>query len=198
MKNPMNENNVNGFQELIWEYLSATRSFQPNTNVPLKMLGALLYLAKTRNLCQSSNIQSNDSAVLLYMDKSYVDTIAGTMSASWEEKGIYNIGICSRLSKDDFAYTIVSKYAKDLRKVSDPIDIFALAEKLIKWNLSSDDYLEIFDFAIQQYMTTIGKAYGEFSQPKEIGSQSHEFIMRFYIESICRNTFICHRNSSLY
>lgn len=168
MKNPMNENNVNGFQELIWEYLSATRSFQPNTNVPLKMLGALLYLAKTRNLCQSSNIQSNDSAVLLYMDKSYVDTIAGTMSASWEEKGIYNIGICSRLSKDDFAYTIVSKYAKDLRKVSDPIDIFALAEKLIKWNLSSDDYLEIFDFAIQQYMTTIGKAYGEFSQPKEM------------------------------
>ena len=168
MKNPMNENKVNGFQELIWEYLSATRSFQPNTNVPLKMLGALLYLAKTRNLCQSSNIQSNDSAVLLYMDKSYVDTIAGTMSASWEEKGIYNIGICSRLSKDDFAYTIVSKYAKGLRKVSDPIDIFALAEKLIKWNLSSDDYLEIFDFAIQQYMTTIGKAYGEFSQPKEM------------------------------
>lgn len=176
MKNPMNENKVNGFKELVWEYLSATRSFQPNTNVSLKMLGALLYLAKTRNLCQASNIQSNDPAVLLYMDKSYVDTFSGNMSASWEENGIQNVGICSRLQKDDNVYDIVSRYAKDLRKISDPIDIFSLAEKLISWDLSSDDYLEMFDFAIQQYMATLGKAYGEFSQPKEMTKLVAELI----------------------
>ena len=168
MNSPMNENKEKGFEELVWEYLSATSSFQPNTNISLKMLGALLYLAKTRNLCQASNIRSDNPALLIFMDKSYVETIAGTMSASWEEKGIYNIGIYSRLSKDDSAYTIVSNYAKDLRKVSDPIDIFLLAEKLTRWDLSSDDYLEMFDFAIQQYMSTKGKAYGEFSQPKEM------------------------------
>ena len=103
----MNGNKEKGFEELVWEYLSATSSFQPNTNISLKMLGALLYLAKTRNLSQASNIRSDNPALLIYMDKSYVETIAGTMSASWEEKGIYNIGIYSRLSKDDSAYTIV-------------------------------------------------------------------------------------------
>ena len=163
MKNPMNENKVNGLQELVWEYLSATRSFQPNTIVSLKMFGALLYLAKTRNLCQTFNIQSNDPDVLLFMDISYVDTLSGNTSTSWEEKGILNVGICSRLLKEDNAYTIISKYAKDLRKISDPIYVFSIAEKLIKWNLSSNDYLKMFDFAIQQYMATMGKAYGEFS-----------------------------------
>ena len=168
MKNPIIENKANGFQELVWEYLSATRSFQPNTNVSLKMFGALLYLAKTRNLCQDFNIESNDPAVLIFMDKAYVDTFSGNMSASWKEKGILNVGICSRLSKDDNAYATVSKYAKDLRKISDPINIFSLAEKLIKWNLRSNDYLEIFNFAVQQYTASLGKAYGKFSQPKEM------------------------------
>ena len=50
MKNPMIENKANGFQELVWEYLSATRMFQPHTNDSLKMFGALLYLAKIGNL----------------------------------------------------------------------------------------------------------------------------------------------------
>lgn len=168
MKNPMIENKVNGFQELVQEYFSATRMFQPNTNVSLKMFGALLYMAKTRNLCQEFNIQSNDPSVLLYMDKAYVATRSGNMSASWEEKGIFNVGICSRLSKDDNTYATLSKYAKDLRKISDPISIFSLAEKLIKWDLSSNDYLEMFDFAIEQFMATMGKAYGEFSQPQEM------------------------------
>ena len=168
MKNPMIENKVNGFQELVQEYFSATRMFQPNTNVSLKMFGALLYMAKTRNLCQEFNIQSNDPSVLLYMDKAYVATLSGNMSASWEEKGIFNVGICSRLSKDDNTYATLSKYAKDLRKISDPISIFSLAEKLIKWDLSSNDYLEMFDFAIEQFMATMGKDYGEFSQPQEM------------------------------
>lgn len=168
MKNPVNENKANGYNELVWEYLSATRSFQPNTNVSLKMLGALLYLAKTRNLCTATNIHSNDPSVLLYMDNSYIDTISGTMKSSWEEKGIENVGICSRLPKYDKLYNIVSNYAKELRKISDPIDIFSLAERLTKWDLYSEDYLEIFDFAIQQYVATMGKSYGEFSQPKEM------------------------------
>lgn len=168
MKNLMIENKANGFQELVWEYLSATRSFQPNTSVSLQMFGALLYLAKTRNLCQAYNIQSNDPTVLLFMDISYVDTFSGNMSASWEEKGILNVGICYRLPKDDNAYATISKYAKELRKISDPMYVFSIAEKLLKWDLTSNDYLDMFDFAIQQYMATIGKAYGEFSQPREM------------------------------
>ena len=176
MKNSMNENKVNGFQKLVREYLSATRSFQPNTNVPLKMLGALLYLAKTKSLHQTTNIQSNDPSVLLFMDKSYVDTFSRNMSASWEENGILNVGICAKFPKDNTIYAIVSKYAKDLRKVSDPIYIFSLAEKLIKWDLRSEDYLEMFDFAIQQYMATMGKAFGEFSQPKEMTKLVAELI----------------------
>ena len=168
MKNTMIENKANGFKNLVWEYLSATRSFQPNTSVSLHMFGALLYLAKTRNLCQLFNIQSNDPSVLLFMDISYVDTLSGNISTSWEEKGIRNVGICFNLPKDESVYAIISKYAKDLRKISEPMYIFAIAEKLIKWDLSSDEYLEMFDFAIQQYMATMGKACGEFSQPKEM------------------------------
>ena len=158
----------NNMQWLVVDFISATSMFQPNTNVSLKMLGSLLYLAKTKNLCQATNILSNDPAVLIYMDKSYVDAFGGDMSTSWEEKGINNVGICSRLPKDDNAYDIVSKYAKDLREVSDPISIFSFAENLIKWDLSSEDYLDMFDFAIQQYMATMGKVFGEFSQPKEM------------------------------
>lgn len=199
MKNSMNENKVNGFQELVWQYLSATRSFQPNTNMSLKMLGALLYLAKTRNLCQAYNIHSNDPSVLLFMDKSYVNTFSGNIGVSWDEKGILNMGICSRLPKEDNAYTIVSRYAKDLRMISDPIDIFSLAENLIQWNLNSDDYLEIFDFAIQQYMSTMGKAYGEFSQPKEMTklvanlvSSSCDFIFNPFAGTLSYATEIAH------
>ena len=184
MKNPMKENTVNGSQELVWKYLSATRSFQPNTFEALKMLGALLYLAKTRNLCQATNIQSDDPAVLLYMDKSYIDTLSGNMSASWEEKGIYNIAICSRLPKDDYAYELVSKHAKELRKVSDPIDLFSLAENLIKWGLNYDDYLEIFDLAIQKYVATMGRYIGEFSQPKEMTK-----LVANLISSSCESIF---------
>lgn len=184
MKNPMIENKANGFQELVWEYLSATRMFQPNTNDSLKMFGALLYLAKIGNLYQDFNVQSNDPTVLLYMDKAYIDTFSVNMSTSWEEKGILNVGICSRLSNDDNAYATVSKYAKDLRKISDPIYIFSLAEKLIKWNLSPNDYLEIFDFAVQQYTASMGKAYGEFSQPKEMTK-----LVATLISSTCDSIF---------
>ena len=167
MKNQMIENNVNGVKELVVEYMSETRSFQPNTNVSLKMLGTLLYLAQTKNLCQASNIDSNDSSLLLYMDLSYVDTFSGSMRASWEKKGIYNMGICSRLPKDDKLSDIVSHYAKELRKFNDPVEIFAFAEKLIRMNLTSEEYLEVFDFAIQQHAIAVGKLFGEFSQPKE-------------------------------
>lgn len=184
MKNTMIENKANGFKNLVWEYLSATRSFQPNTSVSLHMFGALLYLAKTRNLCQLFNIQSNDPSVLLFMDISYVDTLSGNISTSWEEKGIRNVGICFNLPKDDSVYAIISKYAKDLRKISEPMYIFSIAEKLIKWDLSSDEYLEMFDFAIQQYMATMGKACGEFSQPKEMTK-----LVAALISSSCDSIF---------
>lgn len=168
MKNQMSENKVNGVKEMVLKYMSETRSFQPNTNVSLKMLGTLLYLAKTKNLCQVSNIDSNDSSLLLYMDLSYVDTFSGSIRASWEEKGIYNMGICSKLPSEDKLAAIVSRYAKDLRKFNDPVKLFAFAEKLIRMDLTSEDYLEAYDFAIQQHATAAGKYFGEFSQPKEM------------------------------
>ena len=168
MKNQMIENKVNGVKEMVWRYMSATRSFQPNTNVSLKMLGVLLYLAKTKNLCQASNIDSNDSSLLLYMDLSHVDTFSGSMRASWEEKGIYNMGICSKLPNDDKLTEIVSHYAKELRKFNDTVELFAFAEKLIRMDWTSEDYLEAYDFAIQQYATTVDKLFGVFSQPKEM------------------------------
>ena len=168
MKNQMVENKVNGVKEMVWRYMSATRSFQPNTNVSLKMLGALLYLAKTKNLCQASNIDSNDSSILFYMDLSYADTFSGSIRASWEEKGIYNMGICSKLPNDDKLTEIISLYAKDFRKFNAPAELFAFAEKLIGMDLVSEDYLEAYDFAIQQHSTAFGKYFGEFSQPKEM------------------------------
>jgi len=184
MKNQMIENNVNGVKELVVEYMSETRSFQPNTNVSLKMLGTLLYLAQTKNLCQASNIDSNDSSLLLYMDLSYVDTFSGSMRASWEKKGIYNMGICSRLPKDDKLSDIVSHYAKELRKFNDPVEIFAFAEKLIRMNLTSEEYLEVFDFAIQQHAIAVGKFFGEFSQPKEFAQ-----LVAALISSSCDTVF---------
>lgn len=184
MKNQMVENKVSGVKELIWRYMSQTRSFQPNTNVSLKMLGALLYLAKTKNLCQASNIDSNDSSLLLYMDLPYVDTFSGSMRASWEEKGIYNMGICSRLSNDDKLSDIVSHYAKELRKFNDPVELFAFAEKLIRMDLTSEDYLEAYDFAIQQHATAVGKLFGEFSQPKEMTQ-----LVAALISSSCETVF---------
>lgn len=168
MKNQMVENKVNGVKEMVWRYMSATRSFQPNTNVSLKMLGALLYLAKTKNLCQASNIDSNDSSILFYMDLSYADTFSGSIRASWEEKGIYNMGICSKLPNDDKLTEIISLYAKDFRKFNAPAELFAFAEKLIGMDLVSEDYLEAYNFAIQQHSTAFGKHFGEFSQPKEM------------------------------
>lgn len=168
MKNQMVENKVNGVKEMVLRYMSATRSFQPNTNVSLKMLGALLYLAKTKNLCQASNIDSNDSSILFYMDLSYADTFSGSIRASWEEKGIYNMGICSKLPNDDKLTEIISLYAKDFRKFNAPAELFAFAEKLIGMDLVSEDYLEAYDFAIQQHSTAFGKHFGEFSQPKEM------------------------------
>lgn len=168
MKNQMVENKVNGVKEMVLRYMSATRSFQPNTNVPLKMLGALLYLAKTKNLCQASNIDSNDSSILFYMDLSYADTFSGSIRASWEEKGIYNMGICSKLPNDNKLTEIISLYAKDFRKFNAPVELFALAEKLIGMDLVSEDYLDAYDFAIQQHSTAFGKYFGEFSQPKEM------------------------------
>lgn len=168
MKNQMVENKVNGVKEMVWRYMSATRSFQPKTNVSLKMLGALLYLAKTKNLCQASNIDSNDSSILFYMDLSYADTFSGSIRASWEEKGIYNMGICSKLPNDDKLTEIISLYAKDFRKFNAPAELFAFAEKLIGMDLVSEDYLEAYDFAIQQHSTAFGKYFGEFSQPKEM------------------------------
>ena len=168
MKNQMIENKVNGVKEMVLEYMSETRSFQPNTNVSLKMLGALLYLAKTKNLYQASNIDSNDSSLLLYMDLSSIDTFSGSMRTSWEEKGIYNMGICSKLPNDDKLAEIVSRYEKDLRKFSDPVKLFAFAEKLIRMELASEEYLEAYDFAIQQHATAVSKYFGEFSQPKEM------------------------------
>ena len=168
MKNQMVENKVNGVKEMVWRYMSATRSFQPNTNVSLKMLGALLYLAKTKNLCQASNIDSNDSSILFYMDLSYADTFSGSIRASWEEKGIYNMGICSKLPNDDKLAEIISLYAKDFRKFNAPAELFAFAEKLIGMDLVSEDYLEAYNFAIQQHSTAFGKHFGEFSQPKEM------------------------------
>ena len=168
MKNQMVENKVNGVKEMVWRYMSATRSFQPKTNVSLKMLGALLYLAKTKNLCQASNIDSNDSSILFYMDLSYADTFSGSIRASWEEKGIYNMGICSKLPNDDKLAEIISLYAKDFRKFNAPAELFAFAEKLIGMDLVSEDYLEAYDFAIQQHSTAFGKHFGEFSQPKEM------------------------------
>lgn len=168
MKNQMVENKVNGVKEMVLRYMSATRSFQPKTNVSLKMLGALLYLAKTKNLCQASNIDSNDSSILFYMDLSYADTFSGSIRASWEEKGIYNMGICSKLPNDDKLTEIISLYAKDFRKFNAPAELFAFAEKLIGMDLVSEDYLEAYDFAIQQHSTAFGKYFGEFSQPKEM------------------------------
>ena len=168
MKNQMVENKVNGVKEMVLRYMSATRSFQPNTNVSLKMLGALLYLAKTKNLCQASNIDSNDSSILFYMDLSYADTFSGSIRASWEEKGIYNMGICSKLPNDDKLTEIISLYAKDFRKFNAPAELFAFAEKLIGMDLVSEDYLEAYNFAIQQHSTAFGKHFGEFSQPKEM------------------------------
>lgn len=168
MKNQMVENKVNGVKEMVLRYMSATRSFQPNTNVSLKMLGALLYLAKTKNLCQASNIDSNDSSILFYMDLSYADTFSGSIRASWEEKGIYNMGICSKLPNDDKLTEIISLYVKDFRKFNAPAELFAFAEKLIGMDLVSEDYLEAYDFAIQQHSTAFGKYFGEFSQPKEM------------------------------
>ena len=168
MKNQMVKNKVNGVKEMVLRYMSATRSFQPNTNVSLKMLGALLYLAKTKNLCQASNIDSNDSSILFYMDLSYADTFSGSIRASWEEKGIYNMGICSKLPNDDKLTEIISLYAKDFRKFNAPAELFAFAEKLIGMDLVSEDYLEAYDFAIQQHSTAFGKYFGEFSQPKEM------------------------------
>lgn len=168
MKNQMVENKVNGVKEMVLRYMSATRSFQPKTNVSLKMLGALLYLAKTKNLCQASNIDSNDSSILFYMDLSYADTFSGSIRASWEEKGIYNMGICSKLPNDDKLAEIISLYAKDFRKFNAPAELFAFAEKLIGMDLVSEDYLEAYDFAIQQHSTAFGKHFGEFSQPKEM------------------------------
>ena len=159
---------MNGVKEMVLRYMSATRSFQPNTNVSLKMLGALLYLAKTKNLCQASNIDSNDSSILFYMDLSYADTFSGSIRASWEEKGIYNMGICSKLPNDDKLTEIISLYAKDFRKFNAPAELFAFAEKLIGMDLVSEDYLEAYDFAIQQHSTAFGKYFGEFSQPKEM------------------------------
>ena len=176
MKKAMNENEVSNYQELIWEFLSATRSIQPNTTASLKMLGALLYLAKTRNLYKATNILNNGPAVILYIDKAYVDTFAGTIGDSWEKKGIQNMCICHRLPHNDSAYAIVSKYATDLRQVSDPIDIFSLAEKLIETDLNSDGYLELFDFAIRQYMISMGRAYGDYSQPREMAKLVADLI----------------------
>lgn len=168
MKNQKIENKVNGVKEMVLEYMHVTRSFQPNTNVSLKMLGALLYLAKTKNLCQASNIDRNDSSLLLYMDLPYIDTFSGSTSASWAGKGIYNMGICSKLPNDDKLTEIVSHYAKELRKFNDPVELFAFAEKLIRTELTSEDYLKAYDFAIQQHATAVGKFFGEFSQPKEM------------------------------
>ena len=139
MKNQKIENKVNGVKEMVLEYMHVTRSFQPNTNVSLKMLGALLYLAKTKNLCQASNIDRNDSSLLLYMDLPYIDTFSGSTSASWAGKGIYNMGICSKLPNDDKLTEIVSHYAKELRKFNDPVELFAFAEKLIRTELTSED-----------------------------------------------------------
>lgn len=168
MKNQMNENKVSGIKEMVLKYMSETRTFQPNTNVSLKMLGALLYLAKTKNLCQVSNIDSDDSSLLLYMDLSYIGTFSGSMRASWEEKGIYNMGICSKLPNDDKLTEIISLCAKELRKFNNPVGLFTFAEKLISMDLTSEDYLEAYDFAIQQHATAVGKFFGEFSQPKEM------------------------------
>lgn len=168
MKNQKIENKMNGVKEMILQYMSETRSFQPDTIVSLKMLGALLYLAKTKNLCQTSNINSNDSSILLYIDLSYIDTFSDSMRASWKEKGIYNMGICSKLPNDDKLAEIISQYAKDFRKFNAPVELFAFAEKLIRMNLASEDYLEAYDFAIQQYATSFGRYFGEFLQPKEM------------------------------
>ena len=168
MKNQMIDNKVNGVKEMVLKYMSTAYSFQPNTIVSLKMLGALLYLAKTKNLCQASNIDSNDSSILLYTDLSYIDTFSDSMRASWGEKGIYNMGICSKLPNDDKLTEIISLYAKDFRKFNAPAELFAFAEKLIRMDLASEDYLEAYDFAIQQYATGFGKHFGEFLQPKEM------------------------------
>ena len=168
MKNQMIESKANGVKELVWKYISETRSFLPNTFASLKMLGALLYLAKTKNLCQATNINGNDSSLLLYMDLLYVDTFSSSMRDIWLLDGTYNMGIYSTLPKADKLSEIVSQYTKYLRKFNDPVELFAFAENLIKMDLSSEDCLEIYDCAIQKYATEAGWLFGECSQPIEM------------------------------
>lgn len=164
----MKENRVNDLHDIVLGIYFTAYFYHHNTTISLKIVLALLYLAKTKNLCQATNILSTDPAVLLYMDKSYIDTLSGNMSAVWEEQGIYNIGICTRMPKDEFPYEIVSKYVKDLREVSDPIKIFTSAEKLITWNLNTEDFLEMFNYALLISTTSLNRTFGEFSQPIEM------------------------------
>lgn len=167
MENLNFENKANGIKDLVWKYQSATHSYKPNTNVSLKMLGVLLYLAKTNNLSLVQN-NSDDSSVVLYMDKPYIDTMAGNIGKNWEERGIHNMTICSKLPKSDRLAGIVAEYTKELRSVSDPAFIFEVAESLMNSKMTSADYLAILDFAIQQHAESIGKSLGMFSQPKEL------------------------------
>lgn len=184
MKDTMTENKVNKIQELVWKYFSAMRLYQPNTNASLKMLGILLYLAKTKVLFKSINVSSNDHSILLYIDKNYVETFAGTMSSSWANQGISNMAICTRILKDKNIGKIVGRYINDFRMVSDPIYIFEIADHLVYNQLSSKDYIEILDFAIQQHMLESGRMTGECYQSKEMTQ-----LVAFIIGSSCDTIF---------
>ena len=168
MKNQVSENRANRFEELVWKYLSATHSVQPNTNMSLKMLGGLLYLAKNKNLRKAYNVSKDDSSLLFYMDRPYIDITAGSLSEYCEKNGIYNIAVCYEMSQKDGLSDIISICVKELRKVGDPIYLFEFADVLIENEMSSDEYLAIYDFAIQQYVTFAGRGFGEIAQPKEM------------------------------
>lgn len=164
----MIESKTNKNEDIVWKFLSATRTIHPNTNVSLKMFGVLLYLAKTQSLYQDTNVDNDNPSAFLYLDSYYIDTISGSMSMTWKEKGVYNIAICSKLPKGDLFSEIVSTYLLEFRKVSEPIYIFEIARDLMNNQLQPGDYMAMYEFAIQQHLAAFGRTAGDFFQPKEM------------------------------
>ena len=180
MKNTMNEN----IEDLVWRYISATRSIQPNNLTALRILGSLLYLGKTGHLRKATNVCTDDPSVFIYMDKSYIDTMAGTMSRNWEEKGIQNMAICTSLPKNDALWKIVSTCIYGLLKVSEPIDLFVVTDILMNKDICTKDYLAILDFAIKHFMAIGGRTFGVFTQPIEMAQ-----LVAKLIDSSCDTIF---------
>lgn len=154
MENNNVKNSINISNETennVWKFYSSVRTYMPNSIEPIGMLGALLYLCQNGLLQINYNVPTSQGNAIALMDSSYLNTFHNNMVELWDANGYNNMGLCSVLSTNDKMYSVISDYLNKINEISDIIYVFEIVEYLSKADLSSEEYLALFDYAIDHF-----------------------------------------------